>query len=194
MALDTRTPLNQAIEDTSPLASAPPPTTTQPSPTPATTYHHTYWRLRVPLIALEAFVALTAIYGAIVVVPTLPPEWLRAGLVAPFTDFTIPALALGILCGGGSLIALISVLAWPPIGAITSVVAGAVMVVFELVETLVVGFTAAIYPTQPVAWLQVLYIVVGLAIAALGARLWKAETGSYRFTWQAFRRGAASTL
>lgn len=184
MALDTRT---------SPMPARPdqPQTSTPHTCTPPP-YHHTYWRLRIPLVALEAFVALTAIYGALYTLQTIPIEWLHAGLIAPFADFTIPALALGILCGGGSLIALISVLAWPAIGAITSMVAGVAMIVFELVEMLVVGFTAAMYPTQPAAWLQLLYIVIGSAIAVLGARLWKAETGSYRVTWQTVRRGAAS--
>lgn len=184
MALHTRTPLRQ---DT----PAPMPPTSMPSAAiPPTMYQHAYRRLRIPLIALEAFVAVTAIYGAIFVVPTIPRAWLHAGLIAPFADTTIPALALGIICGCGALIALTSVLAWPVIGAVASVVAGAAMVVFELVEILVVGFTAAMYPTQPVAWLQVVYIVVGSAMVVLGARLWKATTGSYRLSWQAFRRGA----
>jgi hypothetical protein len=143
-------------------------------------------------VALEAFVTLTAIYGAIFVVPLIPRDWLYAGLIAPFVDATIPALALGIICGGSALIALISVLAWPRIGAVASIVAGTVMVIFELVEMLVVGFTAAMYPTQPVAWLQVIYMVIGVATILLGARLWKAETGSYHFTWQAFQHGAAT--
>ncbi|MGZ3602382.1 MAG: hypothetical protein ACXWQ5_22675 [Ktedonobacterales bacterium] len=190
MALDTRTP-QQPQEQVTPASIPVRSPATLPMYTPPA-YHHTYWRLRIPLVALEAFVALTAIYGALFVVPAIPQEWLHAGLIAPFADATIPALALGILCGGGSLIALISVLAWPTIGAITSVVAGAAMIIFELVEMLVVGFTAVMYPTQPVAWLQVIYIVVGAAIALLGARLWKAETGSYRFTRQAFQHGAAT--
>ncbi len=164
---------------------------TRPKYTPPP-YHHTYWRLRIPLVALEAFVALTAIYGAIYTVPLIPREWLYAGVIAPFADATIPALALGIVCGGSALIALISVLAWPRIGAMASMVAGAAIIIFELVEMLVVGFTAAMYPTQPVAWLQLLYVAIGAAILLLGMRLWKAETGSYRFTWQAFQHGAAT--
>ncbi|MGZ6372926.1 MAG: hypothetical protein ACXWL8_05975 [Candidatus Limnocylindria bacterium] len=38
---------------------------------------------RIGLIVLDAFVAFTAIYGAIWVVPTIPLEWLKHG---PFTD------------------------------------------------------------------------------------------------------------
>jgi hypothetical protein len=51
--------------------------------------------------------------------------------------------------------------------------AGIVMIGFELVEILVVGFTPALYPTQPVAWLQVFYLLVGTALAILGADLWR---------------------
>lgn len=194
MALDTRTPQRpqelQTPVPTPARATASTPPINTPIYTPPA-YHHARWNLRIPLVALEAFVALTAIYGAIFVVPALPHEWLHAGLIAPFADTTIPALALGLVCGNGALIALICVLAWPRIGAVASVIAGAAMIVFELVEMLVVGFTAALYPTQPVAWLQILYIVIGSAIAVLGARLWQAETGSYRFSWQSLRRASA---
>lgn len=190
MTPDTQTP-QQPPEQEAPMSIPARSSPTRPVYTPPP-YHHTYWRLRIPLVALEAFVALTAIYGAIFSVPTIPPEWLRAGLIAPFADATIPALALGIVCGGTALIALISVLAWPRIGAAISIVAGAALIIFELVEMLIVGFTAAMYPTQPVAWFQLLYIAIGVIITLLGARLWKVETGSYRFTRQAFQHGAAT--
>jgi hypothetical protein len=75
------------------------------------------------------------------VVPTMPRAWLQQGLVAPFTDYTLPALALGILCGDGALLAFVTVLRWPRAGGVVSVVAGILMVGFELVEILVVGFT-----------------------------------------------------
>lgn len=164
MAPDT--PMSQRPLEMEPPVSSPAyPSATRPKYTPPP-YHHSYWRLRIPLVALEAFVALIAIYGAL-----------------------YSALALGIVCGAGALIALISVLAWPRIGAIASMIAGVAMGISALVEMLVVGFTAAMYPTQPVAWLQLLYIVAGLAFTLLGARLWKAETGAYTLTWQALRRG-----
>lgn len=186
MTLDTHAPQQPSEQET---PAAPPVHSSAYTPPP---YHNTYWRLRIPLVALEAFVALTAIYGAIFVVPLIPREWLYAGLIAPFADAIIPTIALGVVCGGSALIALISVLAWPRIGAAVSIFAGAALIIFELVEMLVVGFTAAIYPTQPVAWLQLLYIAVGSAIILLGARLWKVETGSYRFTREAFQHGAAT--
>lgn len=134
--------------------------------------------LRAGLVALEAFTAATAIWGGAFVVPTIPVEWLHRGLITPFSDTTIPAIALGVLCGGSALAALVAVIARPRLGAMLAMLSGGLMVGFELVEILVVGFTPLMYPTQLPAWLQPFYIVVGAAIALLGARLWKAETGS----------------
>lgn len=124
--------------------------------------------------------ALSAIAGAIFVVPTLlPRSMLGKGLINPFADFTIPALALGILCGGTALIALITVIRSPRLGALSSFVAGVFMIGFELVEIAVVGFTATMSPTEPAAWLQVVYLVTGAALTILGLHLWKAVTDSY---------------
>jgi hypothetical protein len=52
-----------------------------------------------------------------------------------------------------------------------------------LVEIVVVGFTPLQTPDQFPAWLQVLYLLVGGVLMILGARLWKAETGSYALRW-----------
>ncbi len=159
-----KTPRQETVERlarTSPLFAPP----AQPKPT--------HGKLRALLIGLEAFVAATALWGAIWVVPTIPQEWLRKGLITPFTDTTIPAWALGVLCGGSALVALVAVLARPMLGALLAIASGIIMVGFELVEILVVGFTPVMYPTQFPAWLQPFYILTGLAIALLGARLWQ---------------------
>ena len=139
--------------------------------------------LRGILVALAAFMALTTIAGAIFVVPAMPRSVLHQGVLALFPDFTIPALALGILCGGSALVALVTLIVRPRIGALACVVAGLFMIVFELVEIVVVGFTPLQSPDQFPAWLQVIYLLIGGVLAALGARLWKAETGSYRPRW-----------
>jgi hypothetical protein len=141
--------------------------------------------LRATLASLEVFVAATAIVGAVFVVPTIPQEWLRKGLITPFSDTTVPALALGVLCGGSALVAALCAIVRPRLGALLAVVSGVMMVGFELVEILVVGFTPVMYPTQPPAWLQPIYMLLGVAIALLGARLWRAETGSYRINLSA---------
>jgi hypothetical protein len=141
------------------------------------------WGLRGPIAALAAFVAVTAIQGAIFVVPTMPSSVLHQGVLALFPDYAVPAIALGVLCGGAALIALVTVFVWPQLGALAAVVAGAFMIGFELVEIVVVGFTPAQTPDQFPAWLQVIYLAVGTALVILGLRLWKAETGSYAPRW-----------
>jgi hypothetical protein len=125
--------------------------------------------LRIGLIVLGALVALTAIPSAFLVVPTMPPEWIKAG---PFTDWTVPAIALfsvGMLAAA----AVGALLARPWAGALASIVAGAAMVVFELVEIGVVGWTL----TDPTLSgfqksLQVVYLVVGSLQIILALVLW----------------------
>ena len=123
---------------------------------------------RIALGMLELFVVLTAVQGAIFVIPNLPPAWIKG---SPFADYTVPALALGIVCGGASLIAGLAVMFRPLLGAALSVMAGIVLMAFELVEIAVVGFTLATYgPGTPQAWLQVIYLAVGTTMVLLGIR------------------------
>ena len=125
--------------------------------------------LRVGLVVVNGFVAVTAIAGAIWVVPTMPLEWIKTG---PFADWTIPAMALafvGIVAAFTSILVLVR----PWAGALVSVVAGAVMITFELVEIAVVGWTlsdASLEGFQKS--LQLVYILVGAAQCGLGIGLW----------------------
>jgi hypothetical protein len=134
-------------------------------------------KLRGTLIGLELFTAVGAIAGAIFVVPGLPREWLAG---SPFNDYTVPALALGILCGGGSLAAAALVSWRPALGALLSVAAGAAMAIFEVVEVAAVGFMIAKFPTEPASYLQPFYFAVGLGIAALGILVWRDADASAR--------------
>jgi hypothetical protein len=126
--------------------------------------------LRLTLAALDAFLAFGAIAGALLVVPTLPREYLLRG---PFTDYTFPALALGTVVGGSALIAAIMVLLRPAWGAAIAIFSGVAIIIFELVEIAVVGLTAIDQPGEPAAWLQVFFLVIGALIIALGASLWR---------------------
>lgn len=159
------------------------PPTIRPSAGPARPSHHRW--LRGSLAGLTAFVALTAISGAIFVVPTMPRAVLRQGLLALFPDYTIPALALGALCGGSAVVAFVAVLLRPQLGGMASVVAGILMVAFELVEIVVVGFTPVMTPDQFPAWLQVVYLITGVALVILGVRLRQVETSAWRVRTQA---------
>ena len=125
--------------------------------------------IRATLLVLQAFVAFTAIYGAAFVLPTMDTSYLNDG---PFAEYTILALALGLLVGGAAIAACVAPVARPEVAGLAAMLAGLTIVGFELVEIAVVGFTLA-DPTAPgaVAWLQVVYLVVGCVEMALGYAL-----------------------
>jgi len=126
--------------------------------------------LRIGLGVVNGFVAVTAVFGAIWVVPTMPQEWIKYG---PFTDWTIPAIALAFV-GFVAAVTAVLVVVRPWAGALASIVAGVAMVVFELVEIAVVGWTLS-DPTLSgfQKSLQLVYLIVGTAQAALGLGLWQ---------------------
>ena len=144
------------------------------------------------LIGLEVFLGLTALYGAVAVVPTLPTAWLAG---SPFRDFTIPALALGAV-GGGALAAAVLLLIHHPAGSPASWLVGLAITIFEVVETMVGGLDiwlhalglrsdlsplgAAIMadPTLPrlsgipiPLWLQPFFFLLGIAMMLLARHL-----------------------
>jgi len=126
---------------------------------------------RVGVLILNGFVAISAIAGAIWVVPTMPMEWIKYG---PFTDWTIPAIALGAV-GVFAAVTFVALLWRPWLGALLSILAGVAMVVFELVEIGVVGWTLS-DPTLSgfQKSLQLVYLIVGSGQALLGWWLWRA--------------------
>ena len=131
--------------------------------------------LRLVLVALDGLLAVTAIVAAIAVVPHLPQEWLKRGI---FPDYTIPALALGVLVGGSALIATLVAGFWARAGAVVTVVAAAMVLWFEIIEIATCGVAVIEWgPGYAAGWLQVFYIVLGLVLAVLGTRLWLIEGG-----------------
>jgi hypothetical protein len=125
---------------------------------------------RLALLFLHALVAISAIGGAIWVVPTMPLEWIKAG---PFDDWTVPAVALG-LVGLMAAVSFVAVVVRDGRAALASAAVGTAMIAFELVEIGVVGWT----PADPrlngnfQAWLQPVFLIVGSAQLLLGIRLW----------------------
>src|SRR5262249_24426596 len=109
------------------------------------------------------------------VVPSLPRAWLHQGFIAPFAGYALPAIALGLLCGGSAIVAFVALFIRPQVGAMGAVIAGAIMVAFGLMEIAVVGFTPLRYPPQFPAWLQVIYLVLGTSLIFLGLRMWKSH-------------------
>ena len=126
---------------------------------------------RTSLVVLQSFVALTAIAGAIWVVPTLPPDWFGSHV---FATPTIPAFALGVLVGGSAAIAAIAAIVRPQVAGPLAILAGLTIIGFELVEILVVGLAVVEYGAQhPQSWLQIVYLVLGAIGVALGYALWR---------------------
>ena len=134
---------------------------------------------RVILFIIAVFVAVTTLFGAFIVVPTLPPEWIEGG---PFPDYTIPAIALGFV-GCVAVASAITLIVRPEVAGIVAIASGAAMVAYELVEIAVIGLAIVEHGTaEPVAWLQEVYLVIGAIQMGLGFALWRA-TGDDRERW-----------
>lgn len=126
------------------------------------------------LAVLTSFLALTTIVGAVLVVPTLPLDWLDGSV---FHDYTVPATTLAFV-GALSVVAFGLTFVRPDLAGMAAVAAGLAMVTFEVVEIWVVGFSLAEYGVdEPVAWLQVAYILIGLVTAGVGLGLWRSTVG-----------------
>ncbi len=128
-------------------------------------------RLVIALALLDGFVGLTAACGAVFVVPALPSDLLRFDY---FFGLEGPAVALGLLAAI-SLAGLYGLLTRRPAGAFLSILAGVALVVFELVESWVVGNLFCPPPGvtgsgDAALWLQPFYVAFGLAMVLLGGR------------------------
>jgi len=135
--------------------------------------------VRIALVVLEAFVALGAVAGGIALLTgtfaqEIPVAWLAD---TPFSDYTIPALVLLLVVGGGMGVAAVTVFIHREWAVLISVVAGLFMVGFEVVEAASVDSKAG-NALPLVAGLQVFYFVLGLAIFGLATSLWMTE---YRY-------------
>lgn len=129
------------------------------------------------LFVLAAFLAVTAISGALFVVPGLPMDWIEGG---PFADYTMPAVALGFV-GALAIVTVVALVIRPEVAGAAAVTTGIAMVAFELVEIGVVGFTLIEDGIgEPVAWLQVAFIAIGLITAGMGGALWAATADDRR--------------
>jgi hypothetical protein len=125
--------------------------------------------LRIVLITFDLFLAFTAFAGmwGLLSGAARPPVEMLAG--SPFRDYTIPALALGVLVGGGALVAAILTWRRHPWAPYASAAAGGMIIFFEIVEVLAIGSDPG-YARN----LQVFYIALGLLIVVLAFLQWRA--------------------
>ncbi|HEX5417858.1 MAG TPA: hypothetical protein VFZ25_19545, partial [Chloroflexota bacterium] len=100
------------------------------------------------LIALELFVGGMAIVGTVGLLGGFWSEGLTVAMLrgSPFTSYLIPALALFFLVGGSAFVAALLLLAHRQSGVLVSLLAGVVLVVFEVAEYLVIGLTMFLQP------------------------------------------------
>jgi hypothetical protein len=133
----------------------------------------THKGIRIALLVLEAFIGLTALGGGSGLLrgtfdQVLPVAWLAG---TPFSNYTIPGLALVIVVGGGALIAAATVFIQREWAVLVSVLAGLLMAGYEVVET--VSLDSKVGNALPmVLGLQLLYFVLGLAVFGLAGSLW----------------------
>ncbi len=126
-------------------------------------------KIRIPLVVLEAFVALTALIGGVaLLMGAFPAQWLPVEQLqgGSFSDYTVPTLLLTIVVGGSSLIAAVTVFTGREVGVLASLAAGAIVVGGVIVEGAMVDH---------ITFLEPFYFVLGLVIWTLAAGLWAAE-------------------
>ena len=131
-------------------------------------------RIRIVLVVLEVFIALSAIAGGIALLTGAIPASLDGLRGSPFVDYTIPALLLMVIVGGGMLLAAATILTTHKIGVLASAFAGLAMMIFEIVEADIldrVGGSALLFTVA----LQAFYFTLGLAIFVLSSSLWMTE-------------------
>lgn len=127
-------------------------------------------RIRIALVVVDLFAAVSAIVGAVGLVVGYMNIPLSALNGTPFADFTVPALLLGIVVGGSALVAAVIALVGPrQLETLASAGAGVVMVVWMTVEIAMIGLAI---------WVQVAYFAVGLLMIGLAALLQWAKPGA----------------
>lgn len=125
--------------------------------------------IRVMLVGVDLFAAVSAIVGAVGLVVGFMNIPLSALHGSPFTDFTYPALLLAIVVGGSALgAAAISVFGPRRFETPASAAAGCVMVGWIAIEVAMIGLGS---------WLQPAYLVVGLVMIGLAGVLHLAKPG-----------------
>jgi hypothetical protein len=128
--------------------------------------------LRVSLVVLLVFLGLTAVAGGFLLLTGGGAPGVELLRGSPFSDYTVPGLALLVIVGGGGLAAAFLVARHHALGLPAAGVAGFGMVCFEIVEILVLRYQT----TGALIW-QLFGIALGLVIMVLAAALWRLDRG-----------------
>jgi hypothetical protein len=121
------------------------------------------------LFVASVFVALTAVGGGITLAIGLdkfPAGWL---IGTPFSSYLIPGLILAVVVGGSAVVATVATLRRSGAGALTSMLAGAILLGWLVGERLILP-KAAFVPQF--WWLEAVYVAAGLmmVLPALAVR------------------------
>lgn len=139
------------------------------------------------LLALELFIAVTAVGGAIYGLSgaeSVPREWLEG---SPFDGYLIPSLTLLVAVAGSMAVAAGGILLWDRRAPGLSVAAGVVLL----------GWLAGQLLIIPFSWLQPLYAALALAVIGLGRRLHRQpapQSSGREFAVQVVQRGRPAWL
>jgi len=124
------------------------------------------------LFVANAFVALTAVPGGITVatgVDKFPAAWLTG---TPFSSYLVPGLILAVVVGGSAAVAAVVTLRSREAGALSSMLAGAIMLGWLVGERLILP--PAAFPPQ-LWWLEAIYIAAGLMMVLPPVMVWWAR-------------------
>ena len=127
--------------------------------------------LRIGIVTIASFIALTAIGGGIAMligVDKFPLEWLEG---TPFKDYTIPALILAIAVGGSSLLAAITAVTHQKNSPFATILAGMIMSGYITVEVLILKQN----PPEPTV-IEDVYFILGGLLFVLGILLYRSES------------------
>ncbi len=126
----------------------------------------------VTLFVASVFVALTAVFGGITLamgVDKFPAEWLDG---TAFSSYLIPGVILAVVVGGSAVAAAIATLRSTNTGALTSILAGAILLGWLVGERLILPRAA--FPPQ-FQWLENIYIAAGLLMLVPALTLWSTQ-------------------
>jgi hypothetical protein len=131
---------------------------------------------RLVLIAVNGIVAITAIGGGLALVLGLEqanygPELLEG---TPFSSYLWPGLILAIVVGGSAASATVESIRSTAAGGLLSMVAGAALIGWIVGEMILLE-----QPSEPTP-VEILYLLAGFTMMAMGAFLWLAFRGHSR--------------
>ena len=132
--------------------------------------------IRIALVIIEVLIGLGALGGGVAILTGAFDQWFSITWLqgTPFSDYTIPGLALTLVVGGGMLLAAATLFIDREVTVLISAAMGLIVIGFEVVEVAIIDrYEQALVPSTVVQ--QVLFIVLGLVIFGLATYLWMTE-------------------